>query len=103
MTTDVNPFDVLELEPEASAKMVERRGRELLGKLELGFKGAERFCAGSTEHQRDEATVRWALDQLRQPDRRLIAELQFTNIPADAHASNPEPYRWRDALKKFGF
>ncbi|MEL6759516.1 MAG: hypothetical protein AAFP04_03860 [Myxococcota bacterium] len=101
--TEVNPFDVLELKPGASTQMVERRGRELLGKIELGFKGAERFRVGVIEHLRDEAIVRWALDQLRQPDRRLIAELQFIDVPTDAPTSGNEPYRWRDALKRFGF
>ncbi|MEM6732936.1 MAG: hypothetical protein AAF658_15375 [Myxococcota bacterium] len=99
-----NPFDVLELTPAASHTEVERRAQQVLGKLELGFSKAKTFRASDEEHERDEALVRWALDQLRKPDARLSHELSFTD--STTAASDPpsrESLRWHGALRRFGF
>lgn len=70
-----NPFFVLELQPECGRAEVERAGQRLLGMLELGLAGAERYRTPFGEGRRDAAKVREAMAELRDPQRRLLHEL----------------------------
>lgn len=70
-----NPFFVLGLEPTASRTEVERAGQKLLGQLGLGLESARRTDTPWGPAERDEASVRAALAELRDPARRAAAEL----------------------------
>lgn len=70
-----NPFFVLGLSPSASRTEVERTGQKLLGQLSLGLESARRYETPWGSAERDEAAVRAALADLRDPARRAAAEL----------------------------
>ncbi|MBP6634041.1 MAG: hypothetical protein KA297_31805 [Kofleriaceae bacterium] len=77
-----NPFFVLGVGPDDDRLAVERQAQKLLGMLELGFADAARYRSPLGEHRRDADAVRAAVAALRDPRRRLVAELWARHAPA---------------------
>ena len=76
-----NPFLVLGLPPSAASAEIERQGQRLLLQLSAGRDGATTFSSPVGPGERTPELVRWAVDQLRDPSRRLVHEL-WAGIPA---------------------
>jgi len=97
-----NPFFVLGLTAEASRIEVEREAQKLLGMLELKFAEARTYATPIGPRERTAEMVRAAVAALRDPYRRLVAELWARHAPvpeAAAPASEPvEPSR--DGLRR---
>ena len=70
-----NAFLVLGLPPTASSAEIERQGQRLLLQLSAGRDDASTFASPAGPGKRDAELVRWAVDQLRDPTRRLVHEL----------------------------
>lgn len=70
-----NPFRVLGLPTGASRIEVEREAARLLGMLALGLEGADRYDSPLGPRPRTPELVREAVATLRDPARRLAAEL----------------------------
>ena len=70
-----NPFFVLGLRPDAPAREVEREATKLLGMLELGLAEAATYETPLGPRPRTPEAVRAAAAVLRDPRRRLVAEL----------------------------
>jgi hypothetical protein len=77
-----NPFFVLELSPDASRIEVERAAQSLLGMLELGFAAAATYPTPLGPRLRTPEQVRAAVAALRDPARRLAAELWARHVTA---------------------
>ena len=71
----VNPFIVLGLSPASSRTEVERQAQKLLSQLDAGIEGAVTYPSPVGPGRRTPEMVRWAVDQLRDPKRRLLHEL----------------------------
>jgi hypothetical protein len=69
-----NPFLVLALAPSATLAELEREGQKLLAMLAAGLADARRYETPFGAHERTPELVRAALADLRDPDRRLVAE-----------------------------
>jgi hypothetical protein len=99
-----NPFFVLGVAPDASRIELEREAQKLLGMLELGFADAQVYETPLGPHPRTPEAVRAAVAQLRDPYRRLVAELWARNAPpsrptpADRPAASPPTSGLRRAL-----
>ncbi len=76
-----NPFFVLGLSPEASRIEIEREAQKLLGMLELDFADAKAYQTPLGPQPRTSEAVRAAVAALRDPYRRLVAELWARNAP----------------------
>jgi hypothetical protein len=70
-----NPFFVLGLAPDAPAREIEREAQKLLGMLELGLADAATYATPLGPRPRTPERVRSAAAVLRDPRRRLVAEL----------------------------
>jgi hypothetical protein len=70
-----NPFFVLGLAPDAPPRDVEREAQKLLGMLELGLADAVTYATPLGPRTRTPERVRAAAAVLRDPRRRLVAEL----------------------------
>lgn len=81
---DDNPFFVLGVSPDASRIELEREAQKLLGMLELGFADAQTYQTPRGLRPRTAETVRAAVAALRDPYRRLIAELWARHAPPPA-------------------
>ena len=81
-----NPFFVLGIAVEASRIEVEREAQKLLGMLELGFAEARIYATPIGPRERTAEMVRAAVAALRDPYRRLIAELWARHAPAVSSA-----------------
>jgi hypothetical protein len=92
-----NPFFVLGLTTEASRIEVEREAQKLLGMLELGFPEARTYATPLGPHERTAELVRAAVAALRDPYRRLVAELWARHAPAPAEGRAPDGSNARDA------
>lgn len=86
-----NPFFVLGLSTEASRIEVEREGQKLLGMIELGFADALTYATPVGARPRDAEKVRAALATLRDPARRLVAELWARHAPPVSLQAPPPP------------
>ena len=90
-----NPFFVLGLATDASRIELEREAQKLLGMLELGFVEAKTYLTPLGPRSRTPELVRAAVAALRDPYRRLIAELWARHAPpaapVEATAGAPEP------------
>ncbi len=87
MTIEDNPFFVLGVAPDASRIEIEREAQKLLGMLELGFADAQTYATPlglRPAHRRGRARGRAAL---RDPYRRLVAELWARHAPAPTAAA----------------
>ncbi len=74
-----NPFFVLGLSPDASRIEIEREAQKLLGMLELELAAAETYQTPLGPQPRTSEAVRAAVAALRDPYRRLVAELWARN------------------------
>lgn len=82
-----NPFLVLGLSPDASRIEIEREAQKLLGMLELGFADVQTYATPLGPQPRTAEGVRAAVAALRDPYRRLVAELWARHAPARAVAA----------------
>ncbi len=99
-----NPFVVLGLPPDASRADAERQAALLLGQLALGLAAAQRYRSALGEHVRTSDDVRQAIAELRDPARRVTAEV-WAAAPAAAAAAaptTPTTPAWPDALIALG-
>jgi hypothetical protein len=104
-----NPFLVLGLARTATRMEIEREAQKLLGMLELGLAAAATYHTPLGPRPRTHELVRAAAALLRDPVRRLAAELWI----APAHSARPEPgpggaeskapAPWPDALARAGW
>lgn len=69
-----NPFLVLELDPGAGREQLERQGAKILALLAAGVSGAASYPTPLGPRPRSDESVRAALAELRDPDRRLAHE-----------------------------
>lgn len=76
-----NPFFVLGLPPDTSRIEIEREAQKLLGMLELGFIDAKSYRTPLGPRTRTPELVRAAVAALRDPYRRLVAELWARHAP----------------------
>jgi len=76
-----NPFFVLGLTPDTSRIEIEREAQKLLGMLELGFVDAKTYRTPLGPRARTPELVRAAVAALRDPYRRLLAELWARHAP----------------------
>ena len=86
-----NPFFVLGVAPDAGRLEIEREAQKLLGMLELGFADAQTYTTPLGPVPRTAEAVRAAVAALRDPYRRLIAELWARHAPAPEAAAPEEP------------
>lgn len=89
-----NPFFVLGLPADASRIEIEREAQKLLGMLELGFAEVASYATPLGPQPRTAELVRAAVAALRDPYRRLVAELWARHAPATPIApaeAAPEP------------
>ena len=76
-----NPFFVLGVTADASRIEVEREAQKLLGMLELEFADAKVYQTALGPQPRTSEAVRAAVAALRDPYRRLVAELWARHAP----------------------
>ncbi|HSR99096.1 MAG TPA: hypothetical protein VLM79_18705 [Kofleriaceae bacterium] len=97
-----NPFFVLGVPADASRIEVEREAQKLLGMLELGFAEARTYQTPLGPRERTAEMVRAAVAALRDPYRRLVAELWARHAPPPRTAAPPrEPEApTRDGLRR---
>ena len=93
-----NPFFVLGLPPDTSRIEIEREAQKLLGMLELGFVDAKTYRTPVGPRARTAELVRAAVAALRDPYRRLVAELWARHrpparddVPVATHATDEAP------------
>jgi hypothetical protein len=84
-----NPFFVLGLSPDASRIEIEREAQKLLGMLELDFQDAKTYQTPVGPQPRTPEAVRAAVAALRDPYRRLVAELWARNAPPPRSVARP--------------
>jgi hypothetical protein len=102
-----NPFYVLALPPECTAAEVERAGQKLLGLLAVEVASARTYATPLGPGERTEDTVRAAMAELRDPDRRVVHETwarlaadAATSEATDAGATAPA---WPDGMRGLGW
>jgi hypothetical protein len=78
-----NAFHVLGLKTTASRADAEREGQKLLGMLELGLHQATSYVTPLGERERTAELIRWALAELRDPEKRMMHEL-LAQLDAEA-------------------
>ena len=86
-----NPFFVLGISPDASRIEIEREAQKLLGMLELEFAEAKTYQTPLGPQPRTAEAVRAAVAAVRDPYRRLVAELWARNAPPPRPAALPTP------------
>ena len=86
-----NPFFVLGISPDASRIEIEREAQKLLGMLELGFAAALTYPTPVGPRPRTAESVRAAVAALRDPYRRLVAELWARHAPPASVDAPEEP------------
>jgi len=89
MKIEDNPFFVLGVSPDASRIEIEREAQKLLGMLELGFADAKTYATPAGPQPRTSEAVRAAVAALRDPYRRLVAELWARHAPPPVAAAEP--------------
>jgi hypothetical protein len=85
-----NPFFVLGLAPGASRATIEQEAQKLLGMLELGLAGAAAMATPFGPAPRTADDVRAALAELRDPAKRVLAELWAAAGPGAAAAAEDD-------------
>lgn len=105
MTLSENPFHVLGVALDCSALEAERAGQKWLGLLEVGVGAAKTYASPVGARPRTPEAVRQAMADLRDPARRLVAELLYVE-PGDPAAPaagwpavDPDP----DAFRELGW
>lgn len=99
---DDNPFFVLGLPADTSRIEIEREAQKLLGMLELGFAEVKTYQTPLGTRPRTPELVRAAVAALRDPYRRLIAELWARHAPAvkPIEVAGPEPEAPRIGIRR---
>ena len=99
---DDNPFFVLGVPADTSRIEIEREAQKLLGMLELGFAEAKTYQTPLGTRPRTPELVRAAVAALRDPYRRLIAELWARHAPAvkPVEVTAPEPEAPRSGIRR---
>jgi hypothetical protein len=82
-----NPFHVLELPVTASRMEIERAGQKWLSMLEIGVAAAASYPSPLGPRSRTPEAVRMAMAELRDPDKRVVAEMLLA--PARAGLAPP--------------
>jgi len=104
-----NPFLVLGVAPEASRIEVEREAQKLLGMLELGLEAAAVYRTPFGPRRRTPELVRTAVATLRDPARRLVAELWAAGLGREAEGQGQGQGQgqgaaeWAQAMKVLGW
>jgi hypothetical protein len=102
-----NPFLILGVAPTATRIEIEREAQKLLGMLELGFEAALTYQTPLGPRTRTAELVRTAVATLRDPARRLAAEVWATGAEPVAPGAPPDPASavpgWDDALARMGW
>ncbi|MCC6474961.1 MAG: hypothetical protein IT514_14605 [Burkholderiales bacterium] len=106
-----NPFYVLEVRPGCGRHDFEDAAQKWLAMLELGLAAASHYPTPLGPQPRTSEKVRWAANELRDPQRRagheLWAELEPIEpakpAPEPAGESSPGPAAWPEALRVFGW
>lgn len=98
-----NPFLILGLDPRCTRAEIEREGRKLLDMLKLGLANSQSYETPLGPRERDAESVRRAMSELRDPDKRLIHELwgRARTIALPPESATPEP--WSEALRALGW
>jgi hypothetical protein len=86
-----NPFFILGVAADASRIEIEREAQKLLGMLELDFADAKTYATPVGPQLRTAELVRAAVAALRDPYRRLVAELWARHAPAPRAAPPAAP------------
>jgi hypothetical protein len=86
-----NPFFVLGLPCDAGRIEIEREAQKLLGMLELGFAAAQSYATPLGARPRTAEAVRAAVAALRDPHKRLVAELWARHAPPAQAAAREQP------------
>jgi hypothetical protein len=103
-----NPFFVLGLSPECSRADVERTGQKLLALLAVESTAAKRAKTPFGDVERTADTVRAAMAELRDPERRFLHEA-WARVPVDAAVAAPSRRRseatapWPGAMRAIGW
>ena len=98
-----NPFHVLGVPTDAAPVEVERAGQKLLAMLAVGLEAAQTYRTPLGPRTRDADLVRRALDELRDPDRRLLHEV-WAALPPEELAPEPDLLEpWPEALQALGW
>jgi hypothetical protein len=104
-----NPFLVLGVDPRASRMEIEREAQKLLGMIALGFEASLTYQTPLGPRTRTAELVRAAVATLRDPAKRLAAELWASGSEPGAWSLEPgasaEPTvpPWTDAMAKLGW
>lgn len=102
-----NPFLVLGVAPTATRMEIEREAQKLLGMLELGLESAAHYDTPLGPRPRTAELVRAAVALLRDPAKRLAAELWATPVrpqrAAEGRESKDGPSPWPAALARAGW
>ncbi len=100
-----NPFLVLGLAPGASRQQVEREAQKLLGMLELGLAAATTYATPLGPRPRTPELVRAAVATLRDPAKRLAAEVWTAPGVSGVSEMGDTPVAdaFDDALVKLGW
>jgi hypothetical protein len=102
-----NPFFVLGLAADAPRVLVEREGQKLIAMLEVGLGAAAEYLTPLGPRRRTPELVRWALAELRQPERRLLYELwaaaPLPTAPAGGGPLPEERQGWPKARVVYGW
>jgi hypothetical protein len=85
-----NPFFVLGVSADASRIEIEREAQKLLGMLELGFSEVHTYATPAGPQPRTSELVRAAVAALRDPYKRLVAELWARHAPPPVADVEPE-------------
>ena len=86
-----NPFFILGIGADASRIEIEREAQKLLGMLELDFADAKTYATPLGPQPRTPELVRAAVAALRDPYRRLVAEMWARHAPAMRAAPPASP------------
>ena len=86
-----NPFFILGVAADASRIEIEREAQKLLGMLELDFADAKTYATPLGPQPRTPELVRAAVAALRDPYRRLVAELWARHAPGMRAEPPPAP------------
>jgi hypothetical protein len=97
-----NPFYVLAVPVTASRLEIERAGQKLLSMLELGLAGAATYQTPLGAQPRTADAVRQAMADLRDPDRRVVAEA-LAGLPPEALPAVPALPPWAGARAALGW
>ncbi|HEY6530032.1 MAG TPA: hypothetical protein VIZ65_15185 [Cellvibrionaceae bacterium] len=100
------PFWVLEIDPTADNRAIEKAYQKLVNSLQLKIANTEQFMTPLGLRVRDEFMLREARAVLTDPDKRVLAE--FWYMPAEQLAVqakpdlvNEQPINWHSVLKAY--